>query len=383
MAIEDYWASTARNAKDIAQYAIYPVSKMLAMMALKDSHKANVVAGVTTTAFYSGLTAVFLGREMDGFDQMTRTAVAAETGKRAEDLTFKDFAGSENVIVQKRMRLFTEEHLSRYAVSVLPMLPTVMEHVARRVNPGMKPTHQDLSDGETRWRDERPKPNASPMDHLLHGWNTWDNVVYAGVATLWLKETYSTDKTFVYQGRKEVENFKALGLKIDANNIAGLYNRYRVDSGQAMIEDKIDRDKLWPLFDYTAKKMNQCPHFDLPELTYLMGLGKMDVFARDETGAEIKGADGRRVLDEPALAKLYQEINRIERIGLKGIAEEARQENRLRPPKPKNPQSFVARLTQDFMEIEHANYRRIFGQNKDFQEYISPRDPGEVPPNVR
>ncbi len=357
--------------------------KMAANMAFKDSYKASVVAGLTTTTFYSGLTALFLGREMDGFDQIARLAVAAELGKKPEELAFSDYLQSENRVVKRRMDLFKQENAHRYPVSLMPMLPTAMENMTRSLAPQMKPEQSLLAKGETRWRDAmRPRPNASGLEHALHGWNLWDTVVYAGVATLWLLETFNTDKTFAYQGRKEMENNEALGLKIDPNNIAGLYNRMRSDTGLPMIDNKLDRDKIWPLFEALTKKVNENPNFGLPEIAYLMGLGKLDVFAKDAQGKEMHDDKGRLVIDEKVYTHAMQEIERVEKIGLKGIAEEkrkAREAGQGPVSEAEKSTSFIDKVGHKWLDAHLTGYRNIMGENRKFAESISPRDPGEVP----
>lgn len=377
MAIEDYWASTARNAKDVAQYAIYPVVKMASLMAFKDSYRANLAAGIATSAFYTGLTEIFMGREMEGFDRMARKAVAAELGKNPDELKFSDYYDSKNVAVKKRMELFGQESKMRYPVSLMPMLPTVMEHVTRRISPqSMRPEHSSLAEGENRWRDKHPKPNAPAIEHFLDGWNVWDTAVYAGVAMLWLQETFNTEKTFAYQGRKEMEVSESLGMKLGVNNIMGLYNRARVDGGMEMIDDKVDRQKLWPMLEVVADKMNNSPEFGLPEAMYLMGLGKLDVFEKGTDGKEIKDKDGHRVIDQQAMQRAIAEINHVDKVGLKGIAEEKKKAGQEVTTGPK---TWMDRVGRGWMDA-HYNFQNAFGgSKKKFTEQISPRDPGETP----
>lgn len=377
MAVEDYWASSARIANDLAKYGLYPLAKMLAIATFKDTHKANVVAGVTTAAFYSGLSWMFLGREMDGFDQIARKAVAAELGKRPEEMKFSDFYESENPVIKSRMALLATENRERYSVSALPMLPTMMEYAARGVGPqAMRPARDEVLSGETRWRDKPPAPNSSWTEHMLYGYNLWDGIVFAGIAALWFNETYGIDKTFIYQGRKEMENNQGLGLKIGPNNIAGLYNRMRSDTKLPMVDSKEDREKIWPLYERLAKEVNESSKFDLPELTYLMGMGKLNVFAKDQNGKEIRGADGNLVLDENAMNRALAEIDKVKAIGLAGIARENRE------LRPKSKAGFVERLERGWMDFQFNSYRGLFGKTAKFQEYVSPRDPGEAPVSI-
>jgi len=379
MAVEDYWASSARIANDVAKYGLYPCAKMLAIMATNDSHKANVIAGVSTSLFYTALSWHFLGSEMDGCDQVARRAVAAELGKKPDELSFSDFYDSKNPIVRSRMKLFDKENTERYAVGLLPMLPTAMEYTARKFGPpGMHPAQDEMISGQTRWRDsDSPKPTAHWLEHALHGYNLWDGIVYAGIAALWFKETYGVDKTFIYQSRKEMENNHSLGLKIGPNNIAGLYNRMRNDAGLPMIDNREDRDKLWPMFENIAHRFNRSHRMDLPELTYLMGMGKLDVFAKGADGKELRGADGILVVDPQALQRAHVEIEKVERIGLEGIAEENRRAKAGELQKQENPGT-LARIGRDWMDLQFNTYRRIFGKTKSFQEYVSPRDPAEA-----
>jgi hypothetical protein len=382
MAIEDYWASTARNAKDIAQYLVYPIFKVGALVTLKDANKANIIAGVATSAFYAGLTEVFLGREMDGFDRMARPAVAAELGKKPEDITFEDYLRSDNSAVKRRMQLFKHEHWQRYGVSLMPMLPTVMEYATRHINPGgalTKPHTEDIAKGNSRYRKDnsgRPAPNAPVLEHLLHGWNLWDTVVYAGVALLWLYETYGVEKTFAYQGRKEMENSESLGLKVGPNNIAGLYNRMRGDRGLPHITNKHDREILWPLFEQVAEKVNHAHGFGLPEMMYLMGLRKLDVFKKDADGHEMLDDKGCRQIDELAMKRALAELDLVEQKGLKAIAHD----NHKLAMKPKQSElGLVDKLSAKWYDMNFGLYKAVAGRRKLFAENISPRDPSENP----
>jgi len=379
MAIEDYWASTARNAKDVAQYLIFPATKILGTTIFpKNAYASNLLAGVATSAFYTGLTELFMGREMSGFDHVAHMAVAAELGKDPNDLKFSDYMDSENCVIKKRMQLFNSESWQRYPVSLLPMMPIAMEHVARNVRPEMQPRAARLREGENRYRAGRVPYSAPAIEHLLEGWKLWDTVVFAGVAMLWLKETFGTDKTFIYQTRKEMELHDELGLKIEPNNMMGLYNRMRNDCDLPMIY-KENRDAIWPLFELLAEKVNNSS-LGLPELTYLMGLGKLDVFAKDAAGKEIHDESGKMVIDKKAWENAMAEIAHVEKVGLKGIIEESKANPQKKPAKA---HSFVENLGRVWYDTHFAGYTALFGSKRDkdrpFSEQISPRDPGEVP----
>jgi len=375
MAIEDYWASTARNAKDVVQYAVYPVVKVGALIATRgNSFQSNLLAGGATSLFYAGLTEIFLGREMTGFDKIAHMALAAELGKKPETIKFSDYLDSNNCVIKKRMALFKKENINRYSASLLPMLPSVMELAARKISPGLRPSDESVKDGANCYLPGKIKHNSRAIDHVLDGWGLWDGIVYAGIALLWLQETFNTDKTFIYQARKEMENNESLALKIGANNMAALFNRMRDDCGMEMI-GKSDRDIMWPMYELLAKKMNANPNFGLAELTYLMGLGKLDVFAKDKHGKELKDKDGRLLVDERLWKLALSEIELIERVGLAGIIEEKMKAGE----KSDAPNvSFVSRLGRGWLDTHFNVFKAITPNNKTYTEAISPRDTSEV-----
>ena len=379
MAIEDYFASTARNSKDIAQYFVYPVAKILGLITFKETNKANVAAGVVTSAFYGLLAETFLDREMDGFDRIAREAVAAELGKKPEELKFSDYLRSQNDVVKCRIKLLKEENVLRYSVAAAPMLPTAMELIARKTNPGgnmKRPEQAELDVGENRHRHERPKPNGTWKEQVLHGWNLWDGSVYGAIAVLWLYETYGVKKTFAYQGRKEMENNESLGLKIGANNIMGLYNRMRDDRKLPVVTSKVDREKLWPMFEMLADKVNEHERFGLPELTYLMGLRKLDVFKTDSSGKEVRDQANHLVIDEAKYQQAMAEIEKVATIGLEGIG---RQQAHMAIKNPRVELGLVDRMVGGWFNLHFNGYKAIAGRRKHFIENISPRDPSENP----
>ncbi len=379
MAIEDYFASTARNSKDIAQYFVYPVAKILGLITFKESNKANIAAGVVTSAFYGLLAETFLDREMDGFDRIAREAVAAELGKKPEDLKFSDYLRSQNDVVKCRIKLLKEENVLRYTVAAAPMLPTAMELLARKTNPGGKmkqPDQGDIDSGETRVRHERPSAKGSWKEQVLHGWNLWDGSVYGAIAMLWLYETYGVKKTFAYQGRKEMENNESLGLKIGPNNIMGLYNRMREDRKLEVVNSKTDREKLWPMFEQLSEKVNHSDRFGLAELTYLMGLRKLDVFKTDAAGQEVRDGDNHLIIDEAKYRQALAEIEKVSTVGLEGIGREQAQ---LAVHKPKVQLGLVDRMVGSWFNAHFNGYKAVAGRRKHFIENISPRDPSENP----
>src|SRR4051812_18588217 len=94
-----YYASTVRNLKYVANYALYPLAKIAGYYLFRDEVKATALASFLTTGFYAGLTTSFFGQESRMLEIIARDAVAAELGVKPEELTFSDYWRSKNHIV--------------------------------------------------------------------------------------------------------------------------------------------------------------------------------------------------------------------------------------------------------------------------------------------
>lgn len=369
-----YYASTVRNLKDVAQYTVYPLFKMLSLMAIKDRHKAEVVAGVATTGFYASLTSYFAGVEADSFDENARRAVAAELGKKPEELKFSDYSDSKNSIVRREVEDFKWVTKARYATDMLPLLPSAVNFASRAI-PGL----EHLGRYPTQ---NPPQPNASAMEHLLHGWRLWDNLVYAGKSGYWAYETFAIPKTGHYEIYKLSENIEELKRHYSANDLIGVINRNRNDRKLPMISSKADHEALWPVLEKLAEKLNTSDKFDIPELVYLVGLNKLNIYALDANGQEIRGAHGP-VVDPTAISRAMAEIDLIDRIGLDGIGERNRQAH-YQAGKAEGEHGFADRIERRWTDTKFETFQALFnlkGRDKHV-EYISPRDPTEVGPSV-
>lgn len=354
MAIEQFYASTARNIKDVAQYLIYPLARFVAFAAFKDPHKANVAASVATSLSYAGLAWWFFGLEKESFDQNVRLAVAAELGKNPEDINFKDYYQSKNCIVQSRLKVFELENMYRYPIALLPIIPAIADKALKGS------ALRETGGGPVRI------------------WRNWDTPIYAGVAAMWLGESYAVNKTAAYEIQKVRENEESVGKEVTANSLIAVYNRMRTDAGLTMLDTKDDRAKVWPLLERLAHLVNDRDHVNMPEVVYLMGMGKLNVFARDQNGNELHDASGHLILNPAAYRAAEMEIERVNRIGLKGIAQENAS---LHTPKPRmEPTDMRTNFKAAWMNAHHDSFRTMLGRDHFTpNEYISPRDLGDTP----
>lgn len=369
-----YYATTARNLKDVAQYGIYAGSKVVGRMLFNDPRKADFLAGAATTAFYASLTTGFSLQEFDAFDRVMRPAVCAELGIPENEFKPSDYGLSKNHIVQKYYgEQWKHTNNMRYATDLLPMLPVAVRSLSRKF-----PKFRALDDGLYD-RNDLPE-HASPLAHLMHGWGMYDNAVYAGKATYWAYETYGVDKSGFYALYKMLENIESTKKEYSENDLIEFVNRCRSDCDLPMLNEKSERRAIWPVLTYLKEKLNNSDHFNLQELAYLGGNGFFDVWKKDEQGREIKDEYGNLIVSRAELMRTKQEIDRIDKIGMDGIIEEnCRARERMAQAAPHHqPHGVYETVADAWVNAQWAVYTALFPRKKTFVESISPRDPGET-----
>lgn len=372
-----YYASTVRNLKDVIQYAVFPVCKTLAYLHFKDRAKAEVVASVTSAGVYAALTTTFAGLESDVFDENVRNAVAAELGKKPSELKFSDYLDSKNSIVKKEMDDYQWVQKARYGTDALFLLPAALA-IAGNSSPGMQKAFARARGPQ---RVQNPQ---TPLETVMSGFNLWDNMIYASKAGYWAYETYAIPKTAHYEVVKAVETIESVNRKFSPNDLVGIVNRNRADQGLPMLDDKAERNAMYPVLEHLANCMNTCDNFNMPEVVYLVGMGKINIFAHDAQGKELIGADGKRVISDEAIQRSIAEIDRMKEVGLEGVTKEnarIRREQQAQPGyiEPSKNHGFAERVRHGFLDAQF-NFTNSFFRGKDkHTESISPRDGGDVP----
>ncbi len=384
-----YYASTTRNLKDFAQYAVYPLFKTAAFLHYHDKpnglQKANLVAGLATTGFYGAVTTSFAGFESGMLDHNGRQAVAAEMGKKPEELNFSDYNDSNNIIIRREMNDYRFVQKARYLTDLLPMLPSAVDYMGE-IMPEFK---KAIEMG----RESQSRGMKNPVAIAAGAFGALDGLVYAMKAIYWMYETYAIPKNSHYEIVKLEETVDNVKRKFEANHLIGVVNRAREDRARELVEagkikkedisdymlnEKVERNAIWPVLEHLATKMNESDTFNMPEMIYLVGNDKINVFVKDEAGKEIKDADGNRVSTPETIRQAIAEIDHMAEVGLKGITEENRQKNLASQPTPVPvPHTFIENVKRNALDLQYNTLSKIFGPQDRAEEYISPRDFGE------
>lgn len=368
----NYYASTVRNLKDVAQYFVYPISKVFFHYQLNGTpgaeRKAAIYAGAVGAGFYAALTTNFFGKEATQLDVNAREAVSAELGMRPEDMQFADYWKSNNSVVKIERDDLMYVQKVRYLTDALFLLPLALEW-NRKAIPGLdkalKATDTSLDKIRSRNKD------LSIGQFISNYADMFNNLIYAGKSAYWYYETFNIDKSAHYEVVKLRELFEATGKDIGYNELLPILQRCRQDQGKPMY-NKREREALRPVLMLLSEKCNATDKFGISEVLYLIGTNKI----------RIHGPDGRTISQE-AIDESMKDIDHLDRVGLEGIREENRRAfERLRREgvEPFQPSSFADKVKGSMMNAAYNAYQMVNGKspkspNFQFKEYISSRDP--------
>lgn len=394
-----YYASTVRNLKDVVRYFVHPLFKTVAFAHFRNADKADIAASVVGTAFYGSLTAAFQGQESDIFDKNVRTAVAAEMGKDPAEIKFSDYMDSKNSIVTRELKDLQNITKIRYATDAVFLLPAAI-YAASTIFPGLKKTYQ-------RGRIDhggKPPKDANIAELAVGAFNLWDHLIYGTKAGYWAYETYGIPKTAHYEVVKTFENVESVGKKFTENDVLAIVNRAREDQGLGQITDKGERETLWPILTHVCDKLNHAHQFGVPELVYLIGLEKLNIFEKDAQGKEKVGTEeGTHVISQEKIQAAHEAIDMVAEKGLIGVAEENKQARMTFAGQAQMPggesqkmngfagktqttlggtqknNGFVDNIRRNIMDRSFDLTTGLFPSPKKGVEYISPRDLGDVP----
>jgi hypothetical protein len=367
-----YYATTSRNLDRVLQYGVYPVAqvigfaigtKLFGAQKEKVNRFSSDFARVASAGTYSVLTTTFLGAESEMIDHNSRLAVSAEMGIDPDRLTFSDYKYSKNAIVSKAHNDMLRLQKYRYGTDMLFVLPTLLRLGSKGVG---------YSWPESGKIDNDPfKYNW--MDHLANGHVGWNMSVYAGKAIYWAGETYFIDKSGHYEIVKLIETLEATGKDMDANDLWSVYQRGRTDRGQEMVEhdNAAAYNAMRPLLQRMAAAYNKHDgHFGMSEIVYLMGLGKINVFAADD-----------KTVSNEAIERSNQEIDKVLTIGLKGIREEKKRMREMHGVSGDtaiHPKGFSDRFSDGAIGMAQSFVKAFRKKPYRHEEYLSVRNPGEL-----
>jgi hypothetical protein len=373
MAVENFFISTAFRIGDFVKYFTYPAVKAGSMFFTHgNERKSDLIAGTAGAGTYGGLTAHYTGMELENYDRLVRMAFAAEKGVDPKDIKASDYLDSENPIIRHRAELGAQLMKIRYPASALPLLPSAIDYALDHIPLAQR-------DQWSRWRmGGRPAKDAPAISHLINMNKVDNHIVYAAFAALYIYEQFVIRKSGIYDVAKVQETKQDVGRKEEADDLIGIFNRGREDAGKGMILGKAERNALWPILEKIAEKMQQSERFDLPEVVYLIGLDKVNPFAKDAGGNEIKDRNGHLVVDPEAVKRAYAEIDRVDELGLAGIAREKMQkrlEQGMMPTPEKPAKTHVSRLNRTLLDTQFGFARRFTPDVAHPSEEISSRDP--------
>lgn len=396
-----YYATNTRMAKDIMQYLFLPATRLGAYSAIKYGSggkigaeaaldAADVVASVAGGVVYHLNTETFSAIEAQFLDKNARTAVAAELGKKPEELKFSDYLDSKNVIVQRELEDAKKVNKIRRVTDSLFFIPAAMYAVSH-MTPGdkIKKLYQT-----GRLNKSAPK-EGDPLGSVAIGaFNLWDTSIYGAKAAYWMYETYLVDKTAHYEIVKLDETIESTGKKFKPNDLIAVVNREREDKGLTQIKEKDERNQLWDVLQHLADKMNNDEQFGMPELMYLVGLNKVNIFELDQQGNEALDDKGERVISQQAIAQTIKEIDRVADIGLAGIGQQNHQilenakdkgfvggKTQLGGTMPQGRFMVASQAERNALDNSFARssaiksaFTGLFGEPRQTTDYISPRD---------
>jgi hypothetical protein len=372
-----YYATTSRNLDRVLQYGVYPLAQTIGFIAFRNApiekrHRmASDFARITSAGVYSLLTTAFFGFESKMIDQNGREAVSAELGIDSNQIKFSDYKNSDNAIISKAYRDILKLQKYRYGTDALFVLPTMLRLGSKAVNHSWPESDHITKHPE----------NYEMADLLLNAHMGWNYSVYAGKAAYWAGETYLIGKTGHYEIVKLLENLQQTGKDFGSNDLLGVYQRTRTDRKLPPIERKEEYDALRPLLLHLADTYNKRetyprdddkpgkPKMGIPEIVYLIGLGKINIHA----------ADGKTISAE-AVAQSYKEIDKVMTIGLKGIREENRKLNAAQGRNPRSHRRGLVGILADGAFSLTNSVINDLRKNKPLrpEEYITSRDPGEL-----
>ncbi len=372
-----YYATTSRNLDRVMQYGVFPLSKAVWLVALgnkptdKRIELATTLARVTSAIVYSGLTTAFLGAESDMIDSNARQAVSAELGVDPAKLSFSDYKYTDNAIVRKAHQDMMKLQKYRYGTDALFMLPIGMKVLSKATGTPWIEHSREVND-----RIKRGE-HIGFSTMMISGHNAWDFSVLAGKAGYWAGETYFVDKSGHYEVVKLIENLRSTGKDLSPNDLLGVYQRARhADMHLPFIERQEEYEALRPLLKRMADAYNMHDgKFGIPEIVYLMGLGKVNIHAADHKSVSAE-----------AVKQSEAEIDKIITIGLTGIREENRKKHAaegLREEAVLHSKSFVDRLSDGAVHAAQGfseGFSKLIFKSRDrrAEEVITSRDPGEL-----
>jgi len=353
-----YYASTVRNLKDVANYAVYPAAKILSLLAFRNEFKASAVASAVTTAFYAGITTSFFGQEARMVEIVARDAVSAELGVNPEEVTFSDYWQSKNHLVQKECHDIDRLTKVRYLTDAIFLTPMAFSFASHAI-PGMRGKSDHL--GSTQGVKGH---DIIRIEDVLGVSELGVALGYAGKAGYWWHETYDVQKTGFYEFVKWHELGVSLSKDIAYNDLLALYQRSRDDQKlpRLSIEEVL---AVKPFFQWLAQKYNNSTNINASSLFYLIGNNLI----------RFHGPDGATI-SQTAIEESKQAVEHVDKVGLGGIREENRQKRLLlgldnEQAKRPGPKTFVQRLGNFLL----PHYRSKTGIASD--EFISARDPTE------
>jgi hypothetical protein len=369
-----YYATTTRNLDRVMQYGVFPLSKALGLVLFKNCEPAKRIeyasnfARIGSAAIYSTLTTAFLGDESRMIDENSRRAVAAELGVDPAKLTFSDYKYSGNTIVSGAHHDIMMLQKYRYGSDALFMLPIAIKYGSKAM--GIPWIEHSRAVNDLISKEDGRKISGTQL--MISGHNAWDFSVLAGKAAYWAGETYLVQKSSHYEIMKLRENLQSTGKDMNFNDLLGVYQRARNDRTLPMIETKNEYDALRPLLQKMADAYNQHDgKFGIPEIVYLLGLGKIN----------IHGPDNKTVSAE-AIANSNNEIDKVLSLGLEGIRmEKAKQRAMQGIPDSAvlHEKTFVDRLGDTATSAIQSVMKGLRGGKKPrHEEYITVRDPGEA-----
>ncbi len=373
-----YYATTSRNLDRVMQYGVFPVAKaawLVALGGMGDVKKriawSTQLARTTSAVVYSGLTTAFLGAESEIIDSNAKQALAAELGVDPEKLSFSDYKYSKNAIISTAHHDMMRLQKYRYGTDALFMMPIAMKAVSKATGAPWIEHSREVNS----MLERGDKIGFSSM--MISGHNAWDFSVLAGKAGYWAGETYFVDKSGHYEVVKLIENLRSTGKDLSTNDLLGVYQRTRhVDMHLPFIERQEEYEALRPLLNKMRDACNKHDgKFGIPEIVYLIGLGKVNIHAED-----------KRTVSAEAVKQSEAEIDRVLTIGLDGIREENRKKHAaegLREEAILHSKSFVDRLGDTAVNaaqgFSNSLSRLMFGsRDSRSEEVITSRDPGEL-----
>ena len=359
-----YYATTTGKTDRILQYGAYPVALLLSHYVFgADSAKASKVAQVATALCGAAMTSTFFGLETDIIDQDSYKAVAAEMGVEPDKVKFSDYNHSGNIIVRRAYEDLMKLQKWRYATDALFVLPAAISVAHKTLYPGAGVV-------------KAPRPEGGiDMNDVIRDVGPG----LAGKSAYWAYETFMVDKTSHYEVVKVRENLESTGKRVGADDLLGIYQRARDDSHLKRVElsDAAEYNAIMPLLDRMAQAYNKHDgKFGLPEIVYLVGLGKINIYEPDN-----------QTISKDAIERSNKAIDRVLDIGLSGITEENRKRNELGLPPEKScfsdalpSKKHKGGFADAFADAAYNTSQTVLSKMfpKRPEEYVTRRDPSEV-----